>query len=71
MPAMSRQVAVNNIVQVVRAFSCNADQRDILQQSLETIAEGLNQTDAALARVEALTAELAALKGDDTDAVEG
>lgn len=62
--AMSKQIAINNIVSVVRAFSCNADDRDLLQQSLETIVEGLNQTEAAFARVQELVAEVAALKGE-------
>lgn len=40
-PAMSLDVAFANVTAVVRAFNANADQHEILAQSLATIRDGL------------------------------
>jgi Skp family chaperone for outer membrane proteins len=58
-PAMAVNVAVNNVNSVIRAFKGDANEHDILKQSVETIADTLN---ANLTELEQMAAELEAAK---------
>jgi chromosome segregation ATPase len=61
---MSINVAVGNVNNVVRAYKGSKDEHDILTQSMETIADTLNENRTDLEAAESRIAELEASEAE-------